>query len=306
MTIRHLLLTAAALALAAGTAQAQSGTSGAANSSAFCDRLHPLTAAQQDRLLRFAAVVRDELNDGASGIALVSRSGLDLSRFKIRYSHAAIGWRAADGAWSARQLYYACDEARPRIYDQGVPGFVMGIDDPALGYISIVTIPAGAADSLRTAALDPAKALQLLSASYSANAYAWSTRYQNCNQWLMEMLAVAWGGLAAGEDMRASAQSWLKLAGYAPQPVDVGSRMLMLASWFMPMLHLDDHPPQDRSALRLQVSLPAAAEGFIRARVPGSERTEICHNGNQVVVHKGWTPVAAGCVAGEGDKVIPL
>ena len=292
------------LALAAGTAQAAS--SGFNNSSNFCDRLHPLTASEQDRLLRFAAVVREELDSSDSGLVLVSRSGLDLSRFQIRYSHAAIGWRAANGSWSARQLYYACDESRPRIYDQGLAGFVMGIDDPGLGYISIVKIPRSAADSVRSAALDPATALQLLSSRYSANAYAYSTLYQNCNQWVMEMLAVGWGGLAPGTDIRTRAQAWLHEASYAPEPVAVGSRLLMLATWFMPMLHLDDHPPDDRAALRLQVSLPATAEDFVRVRAPGSERVEICHNGTQVVVHRGWTPVPAGCVAGDADRVVEL
>jgi hypothetical protein len=297
------IVAAFALACAAGTAQAASGAS---NSSTFCDRLHPLTASEQDRLLRFAAVVRDELDSSDSGLVLVSRSGLDLSRFQIRYSHAAIGWRAADGAWSARQLYYACDEARPRIFDQGLAGFVMGIDDPGLGYISIVKIPRSAADSLRRAALEPALALQLLSTRYSANAYAYSTLYQNCNQWVMEMLAVGWGGLAGGADIRTRAQAWLHEARYEPEPVAVGSRLLMFATWFMPMLHLDDHPAADRAALRLQVSLPATAEAFVRARAPDSERVEICHNGKQVVVHRGWTPMLAGCVAGDGDRVHDL
>jgi hypothetical protein len=124
--------------------------------------------------------------------ALISRSGLDLSRFHIRYSHAAVARRDETGTWSARQLYYACDEARPRIYDQGLAGFVMGTDDPALGYISIVRLPAGAAQSLRYASLDTSRVQHLLATSYSANAYPFSTRYQNCNQWVVEMLAVAW------------------------------------------------------------------------------------------------------------------
>ena len=40
------------------TAYAASGSSAASN---FCDRAHQLTAAQQDRILRFAGVVREEL-----------------------------------------------------------------------------------------------------------------------------------------------------------------------------------------------------------------------------------------------------
>jgi hypothetical protein len=277
-----------------------------ASSARFCDRSQELSAAEQSRLLRFAAVLRDELAASDDSVALVSRSGLDLSRFNIRYSHAALAWRSEQGLWSARQLYYACDEGRPRIYDQGLAGFAMGTDDPALGYLSIVRLPPQAVLALRPALLDTPRALHLLAAQYSANAYAYSLRYQNCNQWLMEMLAAGWGDLADGEDLRHRAQAWLRDAGYAPQPVEVGSRFWMLASYFVPLLHLNDHPDEDRAALKLRVSLPATIEEFVRARFPQSERVELCHDDQQVVIHRGWTPIAEGCKPAEGDRVISL
>ena len=297
---------AVAAAIAAGTAQAAPGGAGPMASSQLCDRTKPLSADQQDRLLRLAAIVRDELSASSSGAVLISRSGLDLSRFRIRYSHAAVAWRTEDGAWSARQLYYACDEGRPRIYDQGLTGFVMGIDDPALSYISIVRLPAAAARTLRLTALDKPRALHLLATTYSANAYPFSLRYQNCNQWVMELLAVAWGKLADGDDLRERAQNWLRQAPYAPEPVDVGSHALIFASNFVPILHLDDHPEEDRYALKLRVSLPSTVEAFVHEQLPESERIELCHDGRQVVVHHGWTPVADGCRPGDDDRVVPF
>ena len=281
-----------------------SGASGAPALSAFCDRSVALSAGQQDKLLRFAGVVREQLGDADA--ALVSRSGLDLSRFAIRYSHAAVAWRDSAGSWSARQLYYACDERRPRIFDQGLAGFAMGIDDPSLGYIAIVRLPPEAAAALRRAALDTPRALRLLAAEYSANANPFSLRYQNCNQWVIELLAMAWGELADGIALRARAQSWLHGAGYAPEPVAVGSRLLMLAAPFIPFIHLDDHPAPERDAMRLQVSLPSTIEAFVHARLAAAERIELCHDGAQVVVHHGWTPLAPGCKPGEGDRVVPL
>jgi hypothetical protein len=305
--VRRLALgLAAILALACGTAQAASGGTGPLASSQFCDHTKPLTADQQDRLLRLAAVVRDELSATGDGAVLISRSGLDLSRFHIRYSHAAIAWRDGNDAWSARQLYYACNEGRPRIYDQGLTGFVMGIDDPTLSYISIVRLPADAAQTLRRAALDKAGALHLLAPAYSANAYPFSLRYQNCNQWVMELLAVAWGNLADGDDLRARAQNWLRQAPYVPEPVAVGSHALIFASNFVPLLHLDDHPEEDRYALKLRVSLPSTVETFVREQLPESERIELCHDGKQVVVHRGWAPIADGCRPGDGDRVLQL
>jgi hypothetical protein len=293
-----LLGLAAILAFAGGTAHAAS--------SQFCDRTKPLTASQQDRLLRFTAVVQEALSATGSDAVLISRSGLDLSRFRIRYSHAAIAWKAADGTWSARQLYYACDEGQPRLYDQGLAGFVMGIDDSALGYVSIVALPSEAAQALRSAALDTPRAMHLLAARYSANAYPFSLRYQNCNQWVMELLAVAWGDLPDGDNLRERAQQWLREAPYKPEPVDVGSHALVFASNFVPLLHLDDHPQDDIYALKLHVSLPSTVEAFVREQRPASERIELCHDSRQVVVHRGWEPVADRCAPSESDHVVSL
>ena len=295
------LAACAALALAGA---AHAGTSLA--SARFCDRAQELTATEQDRLLRFAAVVREELAATEGSVALISRSGLDLARFGIRYSHAALAWRHDDGAWSARQLYYACDEGRPRIFDQGTAGFAMGTDNPALGYIALVKLPAETTPPLRRALLDPVRVQQLLAGRYSANAYAYSLKYQNCNQWVVELLAAAWGDLAGGSDLRARAQDWLRTAPYAPAPVDVGARWLMLGSLFVPLVHMDDHPPEAIRSMQLAVSLPASLEAFARQRLPASERVEICHDGKQVVVHRGWEPIADGCVPGPDDRVIAL
>ena len=290
-------------AFTAGAAHA----GGSLSSSRFCDRAQELTASEQDKLLRFAAVVRDELAATEGSVALISRSGLDLSRFGIRYSHAALAWRHDDDAgWSARQLYYACDEGRPRIFDQGTAGFAMGTDNPQLGYISIVRLPAETVPPLRRTLLDLPRVQHLLAGSYSANAYAYGLDYQNCNQWVVELLATAWGELPDGPDLRQRAQAWLRTAPYTPEPVTIPSRWLMFGAVFVPLVHLGDHPREAVDAMQLQVSLPSTLETLVRQRLPASERVEICHDGKQVVVHRGWAPVAEGCIPGEQDRVIVL
>ena len=270
----------------------------------FCDVQSALTATQQDRLLSFAAIAKQELDASAQTLAIVARSGLNLARFGIRYSHAGISLAAnPNGPWSVRQLYYACDEGQPRLYDQGLPGFLFGTDDPSLGYLSIVLLPASHATLLERAALDTPRALALLGDGYSANAHAFSTRYQNCNQWLAELLAAAWG---AGDGGRDGAQRWLVAQGYSPQPVEVNSRALMFAAGFVPWLYTDDHPSEDVQAMRFRTSLPASIEAFVRRHVPRAERIELCHDSKQVVVRRGWAPIADGCVPAAGDRVIAL
>lgn len=270
----------------------------------FCDRTQPLDARAQDRLLRVAAVLREALDASGATVALLARSGLDLARFGLRYSHAGVSLKAnANAPWSVRQLYYACDEGRPRLFDQGLAGFVLGADAAAVGYVSVLLLPAQPAAALERTALDNALALRLLAGRYSANAYPFSLRYQNCNQWVMELLAAAWGGLADGDDLRARAQHWLAAHGYDPRPVEVGSHLLMFAGTFVPWIHYDDHPLDDRYALHFRTSVPRSIEAFVRQRT-GAQRIEICHDARQMVVHRGWTPVGEGCVAGADDVVI--
>ncbi|CAN5199948.1 hypothetical protein BH11PSE10_BH11PSE10_21190 [soil metagenome] len=289
-------LALAALWLGAGSAQA-----GALD---FCDRPSTLTAPQQDRLLQFTAVVRHELEASGQTVALISRSGLDLHRFAIRYSHAGLSLKSSDNTpWSVRQLYYACEERRPRLFDQGLAGFLFGTDDPAVGYVSLLLMPSDAAAPVEQTALDKPRALRLLAATYSANAYPQSLRYQNCNQWVAELLATAWGDLADGADLRARAQAWLAAQAYAPPAVEVGSHWVMLAGGFIPWIHFDDHPQADVFALRMHISLPTAIEAFVSARLPAARHIELCHNERQMLIRRDGPPLAEGCNPEPGDEI---
>lgn len=272
-----------------------------------CDQPERLSPAQKDTLLRFGGIVKDELEKSGQRVALISRSGLDLSRFAMRYSHAGVSLKASENTpWSVRQLYFACDEQRPRIFDQGMSGFVLGLNEPALGYVSIVFLPAQQAAELERAALDNRQALQLLSPAYSANAYPFSLKYQNCNQWLMELLATTWGRLEGSGDPRAQAQGWLKDRGYAPSVMSLGAQPMMWLGAFVPWVHSDDHPSEDTAQALYRVSMPASIEAFVQSQVPGATRLELCHTDRHVVIRRGWEPIAEGCEPGERDTVITL
>ncbi|MDB5745593.1 MAG: hypothetical protein JWP72_441 [Massilia sp.] len=278
---------------------------------AFCAKPVEMTAADQDRVLRFADVVKKELERSRARVALVSRAGLDLSRFGLLYSHTGIALKDNPaGPWAVRQLYYACDESRPRLFDQGAAGFVLGSETPARGRMSLVFLPEEDSALLARAALDKPLALALLAGRYSANAYAFGTRYQNCNQWVAELLASAWGRLDSPANApghaRGQAQAWLRARGYQAGPLRVPSHWMMFAGQFVPLVHVDDHPLDDIHALALQVSTPAAIEGFVRRQAPRTQRVELCHDKERIVVRRGWEPLDAECRPMQGDEVIAL
>jgi hypothetical protein len=305
----------AVLGWALALALSMAATTGRAGVLRYCEAQPDLSAAQRDTLLQVAAVVRQELQRAGASAALVSRSGLDLRRFGERYSHAGISLAQSPSVpWSVRQLYFDCDERRARLFDQGIAGFLLGQHDARVGFVSLVILPEAAARPLAQAARDDARALALLGEQYSANAYAYSARYQNCNQWVAELMAAAWGALApqpegqhiAPEALRLRAQQWLREADYRPTPMTLRPRALALAAPFIPWVQLDDHPTTALQDQVFEVSMPASLEAFIRQREPAATRIEVCHTDSRIVLRRGWTPLRDDCVAEPGDEVLAL
>jgi len=294
------LLLCAALAPAAALAGASSAPS------RYCDQPAALTAGQQDRLLRTSALLSDALQRSGRRVALVARSGLDLGWFGLRYSHAGVSLQTSPATpWAVRQLYFACDEGQPRLFDQGLPAFLLGTDNPSLGYVSVLLLPEAEGIAVEALASDNRRALSLLGAAYSANAYVFSTRYQNCNQWLVELLALAFGA-APGASPRESAQAWLAAQQFEGTVYALGWRPLLSLTGFSPYLHLDDHPEHEQAQAQLRVSMPQSIEAFVRRLVPGTERIELCHTDTHAVIRRGWTPLADGCLPEPGDTVVSL
>jgi hypothetical protein len=275
----------------------------------YCDGPADISAAQQDKLFRFAAVIKTELEKTGQGVALVSRAGLALGHFGQRYSHAGFALKRnpdqPELAWAVRQLYFACEEKRARLFDQGLSAFVMGAANPALGFVSVLLLPAPAAAALENTVLDKSQALQLLSPDYSANAFAFSTQFQNCNQWVAEVLASTFGATAVGPSARVDAQTWLQTLGYTPTVFDVGWP-LMWVSHLIPWLNQADHPQHDLDRRQYRVSMPASIEAFVRQQWPATQRIEFCHNSTQVVFRQGWAQLDPNCQATEGDTVVTL
>ena len=265
-------------------------------------------------------MVKAELAASGHSAAIVARSGLALQRLGQRYSHAGVSLQANPNApWSVRQLYFACDEQRPRIFDQGLPGFVLGVHDAEVGFVSVLLLPPAAEATLAQAALDDHLALRLLGNTYSANAHAFGLTYQNCNQWLAELLATAWGALSdsAADGVpdglpnttitpRARAQTWLREQGYQPTLLNVGWRPLLWLATLSPFLHTDDHPKADLAEANLRVSMPEGIERFVHHQQPATQRLEFCYTAEHVVLRHGWVPLSDDCQPAAADRVVPL
>ena len=74
----------------------------AANSFVYCSRPAILSAVQKDHLLVLSSTIKDLLESSGSDVAIVSRSGIDLDRFNIRYSHTGISLKHSQNTPCAR------------------------------------------------------------------------------------------------------------------------------------------------------------------------------------------------------------
>ena len=134
------LAAARAGALAAALAAAVPAAGAASLQS--CTEDPPVTAAQRSVMLQVSLRVKAELERRGADVALVARSGLALGWFGQRYSHGGVALRASpETPWAVRQLYFACDEQQPRLFDQGLTAFLMGTLAPDLGFLSVVVLP---------------------------------------------------------------------------------------------------------------------------------------------------------------------
>jgi len=305
-----------ALTLLIGLGSAQAGVL------RHCEAPADRTAAQQDRLLRMSALVRERLDAQASGVAIVARSGLNLSWWGQRYSHAGLSLQAnPSGPWFVRQLYYDCAAREPRIFDEGLAGFVSGMANPDRGHLLVLILPARpVTERLERLALHGPTALGLLGTRYTANAHAFSTWSQNCNQWLAELLAFALQpatepplasrprDLSPEQDpsLRAKAQALLRAQGYEPTRFALGNPLITWFAGQIPWLSLEDHPPEDLQRNLLRVSMPESIAAHVMAHVPGVRRIEACFTTAQIVVRQDGAALDEACTAQPGDQVVTL
>lgn len=191
--------------------------------------------------LTLALDLAHELDGDGAQVAIVARVGQDLSRYGLRYSHLGIARRdPASGTWMMVEELNRCGTAHSTLYADGFGNFFL---DDMFAYEAKVVIPSAAVQRQLDAALASGTAMRLHEPRYNEIAYPWRTRYQNCNQWVLETLAAALDPQAVAS--RATAQAWLRAAGYRPSTLHVAPFEQLGAQLFATNIAFDDHP-QDR------------------------------------------------------------
>ena len=215
-----------------------------------CEEQKLTTQMLQDGLT-MAEKTRLALEASGEQVVLLARSGQDLSKYGLRYSHFGFAYRQPDeqggAVWRVVHKLNFCGTADADIYRQGLGEFFL--DDPWRYEAAWVAPNREIQQRLLPLLQDDAAMVRLHSKAYNMLSYPWSTRYQQSNQWVIETLAMA---ADPGVASRQQAQAWLQLRDYEPTTLKLGAFTRLGARVTAANIAFDDHPNEKRFSDRIE------------------------------------------------------
>ena len=246
---------------------------GGARAGQDCDTT-PLTLSQARSALELARRTADALEFSGAQVAIIGRAGQDLSAYGLRYSHLGIAYRemAPDGRarWRVLHKLNQCGTAYAGVYRQGLGEFFL---DRPYRYEVRIALPEPALQAQLLWGLQgrmPPPALHV--PAYSMVAYAWSTRYQQSNQWVIETFA-ALGDPAVRS--RGQAQMWLLRHDYRPGTVQIPAAQRLAARIGSANVAFDDHPAHLRYAGQIETVTADSVFDWLHRAYPMTRSLEL-------------------------------
>lgn len=259
----HRFTALAAAVLLCGTVQAGQA----------CDAT-PLTPRQARNALELAQRTATALERSGAQVAILGRAGQDLSAYGLRYSHLGIAYREAgsDGSarWRVLHKLNECGTARAGVYRQGLGEFFF--DQPHRYEVRIALLPSSLQAQMLPGLLDGASLPRVHVPAYSMVAYAWSGRYQQSNQWVIETLALLSDPRV---DSRGQAQMWLLHHGYVPGTVQIPAAQRLAARLGSAHIAFDDHPAHLRYAGQIQTVTADSVFDWLHRAYPMTRSLEL-------------------------------
>lgn len=227
-----------------------SAFSATAHAGRNCDEKPPTVQAVM-RGMELAERTRDVLDASGQDLVLLARVGQDLRKYGVHYSHLGFAYREPDGngghVWRVLHKLNECGSDHAAIHRQGLGQFFLS--DP-FRYEAAFAAPSEAwQQKLLPLMRDDRRALQMHRRPYSMVAYAWSNRYQQSNQWVIETMAAAM--LPAGAN-RMKAQAWLMAQDYEPATLRLDALTRLGGRISSANIAFDDHPNEKRYADRIE------------------------------------------------------
>lgn len=178
-------------------------------------------------------------------VALIARVGTDLRRYGLHYSHIAFvvkDYPGKPGKWTVIHLLNECNTNHSSIYLQGLMNFFL---DDLYTYDYQITLPNEVIQEKLYQELQRKTLNRLHDRNYNMIAYPYSSRYQNSNQWVLEVIASVLN--TKSPVTRISAQKYLLKTGYKPSVIRIDPLSKIGSALFNAHVRFDDHPLEEQS-----------------------------------------------------------
>ncbi len=208
--------------------------------------------------LQLAQKVQQHLDTQGARVAIIGRVGRDLSEYRLRYSHIGFAVRNdARNRWDVVHMLNHCGRADADLYDQGLGNFFL---DDLYRFEAVVLIPRPELQAQLAEAIAGGKGRALLEPSYSLIAHPYSIKYQNSNQWVLELAAATTAG---GNLSRAAAHMRMRQDGYQPSVLNLPPLKRLGARLFSVNTRFDDHSNEEWSSSQYQVVSAESVLGWL-------------------------------------------
>jgi hypothetical protein len=222
-----------------------------------CEPRRP-AAAEVRAGLELAYKVHRHLEASGASVAVIGRVGRDLSEHGLRYSHVGLALRSEpERRWTVLHLLNHCGRADSDLYEQGLGNFFL---DDLFRFEAVVLLPSPELQSRVLVALAGGAARRVHQPAYSLIAHPYSARYQNSNQWLLELVASA---LAGEPFSRGQAHAHLARMGFRPSALHLPPLKRLGARLFSVNVQFDDHAWEEWSSSRYQVVSAESVLAFL-------------------------------------------
>ncbi len=178
----------------------------------------PQTVSEIRNALAAGVQLRTALDETGAQVAVVARIGTDQRKRGILYTHAGLAWRDHPaGRWHFVHMLNHCGSNRSELFDDGPVDFFL---ERPFRYDAKVIVPTPALQEELARLLREHVGRVIHDPDYSAIAHPFKLRFQNSNQWLLELVALATD--PSVERTRAEAQKILRAMEFEPERVKLG------------------------------------------------------------------------------------
>lgn len=209
-------------------------------------------------------------------VFLIGRIGQNLSEYKLKYSHGAFLVKN-NGNWEVFHELNECSSDKSDMFNEGILNFFL---DDLYQYNSII-ISFNADTNLALKEILNNKSIlkQAHNPHYNLLAYPFSSKYQNSNGWLLEILTRA---MAKQSNRQINSYedfiSYLKELNYQPDLLNIGMFKRLGGRMFKANVAFDDQPFDDRMAGHIRTVTFDGLFQFLKDRKIVYQSMEIISN----------------------------